>query len=568
MRHTIKSIDELMELINGYDAVSFDIFDTLIMRKTLQPEDVFLIVERKLTDRGCHCDFVTNRRRAILENVIANPNIHQIYDQFAEFTGLSAAECQDILRLEIEIEKRVLITRKAIAGVLQRIHDLGKPVFLITDMYLPADIIKEILTDLGITQYDDLLVSCDNHSLKTESLFSIYRKKHAFSHYLHIGDNPLSDIDCAERNDIDTVYLPSALKTFMEYDSQDLFKQADTIDKRNMLGFMLAEIYNDPFMLPQKREWHIQDMTLLALAPVVFCMIAKLKGIVEKGNYDQVLFASRDGYVLKKLYDEIKEKGDTKGVYFYTSRRAVTNLCCEDEQQILWLANLPYACGKENILKSVFGLADAKYDPEIEFNANILYNEAEIIEMSRERRDNYRRYLANIGVDKGTYLFVDLVSSGTCQMYLEKLIEGELTGYYLCKLKTDERVKEDLKYVSLYEPVTVGDNTYSFYQLYYLFESVLTSGEPSLDCFDKNADPVFLPEPRSNEEIEQVESLQRSLIAYFRDMWYLSGGLREPDAIYVDKLIGFWRDIIKTCVLSVNLRDDWMGTDIVVDSIR
>lgn len=567
MKYTIRSIDELMELINGYDAVSLDIFDTLIMRKTLQPEDVFLIVEQKLADRGCHCDFVTNRKRAILENVIANPNIFQIYDQFAEFTGLPAVECQDILRLEIDIEKRVLITRKAIAGVLQRIHDLGKPVFLITDMYLPADIIKEILTGLGITQYDDLLVSCDNHSLKTESLFAIYRKKHAYTRYLHIGDNPLADIECAERNGIDTVYLPSALKMFLECDSQELFKQADTIEKRNMLGFMLAEIYNDPFMLPQKREWHIQDMTLLALAPVVFCMIAKLKGIVEKGNYEQVLFASRDGYVLKKLYDEIKEKGDAEGVYFYTSRRAVTNIFCEDDQQILWLANLPYACGKENVLKNVFGLIDANYDQEKEFNANILNHKEGIAEISQERRDNYQRYLANIGVDKGTYLFVDLVSSGTCQMYLEKLIEGELTGYYLCKLKTGERAKEDLKYVSLYEPVSIGDNTYSFYQLYYLFESVLTSREPSLDCFDKNADPVFLPEPRSNEEIEQVESLQRSLIAYFRDMWYLSGGSRKPDAIYVDKLIGFWRDTIKNCVINVNLRDDWMGTDIVVDNM-
>ena len=30
-----------MEIISKYDVVSFDIFDTLIMRKTLTPEDVF-----------------------------------------------------------------------------------------------------------------------------------------------------------------------------------------------------------------------------------------------------------------------------------------------------------------------------------------------------------------------------------------------------------------------------------------------------------------------------------------------------------------------------------------------
>lgn len=567
MKHTVKNINELMQLIDDYDAVSFDIFDTLIMRKTLLPEDVFIIAEQKLNSRGYQCDFVSNRKRAILENTTANPNIHEIYEQFAEFSGLSVAECQDVMQAELDIEKKVLVSRRTVVETMKRIHNMGKPVFLITDMYLPADIIEEILAGLGVTDYDDLLVSCDNRTLKTENLFSVYLKKHPYNRYLHIGDNLSSDIECAEKNGIDTVYLPSALSVFREYDKKNLIAQADTIYKRNMLGYMLADLYNDPFSLPEEREWHIQDMTMIAMAPIVFCMVTRLKRVVEERHYGKVLFASRDGYLLKELYDEIRGENDPEAVYFYTSRRAVTNISCEDDYRILWLANLPYSYEKDKILEKVFGLSDAEYNEKEDFNANILNHKAEIIRISNERKENYRKYLDNIEVGRDTYLFVDLVSSGTCQMYMDRLIDGDLVGYYLCKLKTDEQAKENLDFISLYKPVPIGDETYNFYKLYYLFESVLTSGEPSLDCFDRDGNPVFLAETRSAEEINQVESLQRSLADYFREMWYLCEGMREPAVHYADGLIGFWREIVRQCAINVNLQDDWMGTQIIVNNI-
>lgn len=567
MRYTAKSMDELVCIANEYDAISFDIFDTLIMRKTLFPEDVFAIVERKLNGQGCVCNFTLNRKRVILENRIANPNIYEIYNQFAQFTGISANVCQDIMQLELDIEREVLVKREAVAETLKCIHDMGKPVFLITDMYLPADIIRGILAGLGITCYEDLLVSCDNRSLKVEDLFTIYKEKHPYNRYLHVGDNLVSDIESASKNGIDTVYLASALNIFRQCDSRGLLSQANTICERNMLGFMLADLYNNPFELPEEREWRLQDMAALTVAPVVFCMVAKLKEIAENGNYRKILFAARDGYLLKKMYEEVKGEKAPEAVYLYTSRKAVTNTNCEDEQQILWLANLPYSCRKEEILENVFGVLGAEYNEKEDFNTNILKYKAQIIQISSERAENYRKYLDNAGVGGDTYLFVDLVSAGTCQVYLNKLIEGELTGYYLCKLKTDETAKENLPCLSLYEPIPVGDETYGFYKLYYLFESILTSGEPSLDCFDRAGKPVFLEETRSAEEIDVVESLQGHLQDYLKKMWYLCDGQYESAEIFADKLIEYWRENVRQCAINVNLQDDWMGTQINVSGI-
>ena len=89
MRFQVNSKTELMEIIGRYDVVSFDIFDTLIMRKTLTPEDIFRIVENKIKNNNAGLDYFGNRQRAILENPIPNPNIYQIYDKFAELTGIT-----------------------------------------------------------------------------------------------------------------------------------------------------------------------------------------------------------------------------------------------------------------------------------------------------------------------------------------------------------------------------------------------------------------------------------------------------------------------------------------------
>ena len=42
-----KTNRKIIKKINKYDYISFDIFDTLIKRKTKRPEEVFSIIEEK-----------------------------------------------------------------------------------------------------------------------------------------------------------------------------------------------------------------------------------------------------------------------------------------------------------------------------------------------------------------------------------------------------------------------------------------------------------------------------------------------------------------------------------------
>lgn len=43
-----KSKEELKKELQQYDAISFDVFDTLIMRRILNPEDIFEMVDARI----------------------------------------------------------------------------------------------------------------------------------------------------------------------------------------------------------------------------------------------------------------------------------------------------------------------------------------------------------------------------------------------------------------------------------------------------------------------------------------------------------------------------------------
>jgi len=48
---TLSADNDLKRLINSKDIISFDIFDTVIVRKVLNPSDIFKIVEDLYTER-------------------------------------------------------------------------------------------------------------------------------------------------------------------------------------------------------------------------------------------------------------------------------------------------------------------------------------------------------------------------------------------------------------------------------------------------------------------------------------------------------------------------------------
>ena len=160
------------------------------MRKVLRPEDVFELIERKLQKQGRAIRNFKKKRIAAQEALgFSNPNIYDIYGKFQKKYKISDEQVQECIRLEIQIENEVLVPRTDMVDIFKKCVASGKKVSLITDMYLPACVLEDILDKNGIVGYQELFVSCDAKQLKLQGLFELYKEKVQDEKYLHIGDH-------------------------------------------------------------------------------------------------------------------------------------------------------------------------------------------------------------------------------------------------------------------------------------------------------------------------------------------------------------------------------------------
>lgn len=128
------SYKELKDKIDRADAVSFDIFDTLIMRKIFSPEDVFrLLGEKVRAELKLDCEIAGIRAQAAAK-CGSNATINEIYKQIKK-TNLTDTNIADIMQLEKDIDIDLCIARRDIADLYEYCLACGKKVYLISDMY-------------------------------------------------------------------------------------------------------------------------------------------------------------------------------------------------------------------------------------------------------------------------------------------------------------------------------------------------------------------------------------------------------------------------------------------------
>jgi hypothetical protein len=159
---------------------SWDVFDTLIARRCGAHDEIFEIMGVTLGK-----DFKARRLRAeaVARAFKSNISIEDIYDELQKLAGWSVEDRGRALELEISTEFANVIP---ITENLARVRDGD---ILVSDMYLPRDVILELLRRAGLSKEVDLFVSArgksDGHIWKSIRQKYIIKK--------HTGDNPGSD---------------------------------------------------------------------------------------------------------------------------------------------------------------------------------------------------------------------------------------------------------------------------------------------------------------------------------------------------------------------------------------
>jgi len=423
--------------------VSFDIFDTLVFRDVSLPSDIFFKLGENEYVKDIFLDASTFKNirikaesKARKVSTLEEITLDEIYNQI----DILDSQKEVIKQLEIEYEKNSLFVNKQIEKWMISARNKNIKVILVSDMYFSKEVIEKVVIEK--LKIKDIEIFISSEIKKTKSKKSLYRyiqKKYSleYSHWLHVGDNIVSDINNAKGLGINTIHYCIDKNTREQF----LIEHGYIKDDLGIVdSIRKITVINNCF--EDKNSVFYYNLGATLFGPLLWEFSHWLKEVYEKFNISQICFIMREGKIFKeyfeKLFDNIpckliyasrkstflasldEEKFDIKEFNFYNYR----DLTLEDFHKIFKIelsellvafkhikiedANQTYIKGKNLIDLCIenFNLKKEKLKENILNDKSIL-----------------KEYLEGIGIEKGV-LLVDFGGTGTIPMRLNKFLKG------------------------------------------------------------------------------------------------------------------------------------------------
>ena len=250
---------ELIKMAAEAEVISFDLFDTLVMRKVMSYTDVFDIL---LRDKGIIIPDFAKHRLFAEKNLSKEkpPRLEQIYEAVLRSAGGAFLSAEELAEQEWQLDFSLLSVRESVKDVFDSFVSMGKRIIITTDTYYSKQQITEILDKFGFHGYDDLLVSCEYGTAKTQELFSILSEKYSGKRILHIGDDEFADIEKSRSHGIASFRIYSAAALLNALGGLGAEDEISSISDRVKMGIFLSRIFNDPFRFEdEERRLSVKD---------------------------------------------------------------------------------------------------------------------------------------------------------------------------------------------------------------------------------------------------------------------------------------------------------------------
>lgn len=539
------SYEELKGKIDQSDIVSFDIFDTLIMRKIFSPEDVFRLLNYKVRGNLNITIDIGMIRAKTAANCGTCASIDEIYDAIKKETSLSKDIIDKIKKIEKDIDINLCDARKDIAGLYEYCISIGKEIYLISDMYYKLEDIKEILDKCGLSIIDDehIWISCEKKkdkisgSMWQEYFNKIINEKKC----LHVGDNITGDICNPQEYGIDTYYVMSAKEMLLNSSAKDLCAYVNTVTDSVCMGLVIEKLFNSPFALAEnKGKISFVDSELYGYClygPLIEKFLIWLYYNSRNDGINKLLFFARDGYFLEKDYKIVSELLDDgyrqDWCYLPISRRLIYMAAMENEEDFKRVAAFPYVGTFVEYMKSRFNvestnstsdynnkMINAVGDSDKLLNLIEPYKEKIIAEVELERKNYYRFLKKNNIFDDGLKVgTVDLGYYGTNQYYLQKFTDIKTKGYcfYACLSEDSVYINDiDMKGCFQYGTDYTAENSLAKKKNMYI-ETFLTAPHGMIRYIDSSEKIICEPDKNSQKNFYIKEQVNEGTVKFISD---------------------------------------------------
>lgn len=515
--------------------IAFDIFDTLLSRPLLDPETIKLIVARRLGGEEGQ-QYLSMRPIAEQQARVskgADVNLDEIYTSLGEMTGIAKHRLSEIRQLEETVERASLKPRVEVVSLYKDALATGKPVLILSDMFLFRNMLESILHQHGITGWNTLFVS--NEVGLRKDTGKLY--EYIFRHYgispeelVMIGDNERADFQIPMDMGAQAIPLlrpvefARGLPRFTHLITAH--EQKRDLDAEITLGLVVQKNFDpisypafDPFSLVQVTP---HNLGYSLVGPLLVSFAQWLLETARADGMESLYFLSREGKPIKALYDCWVEgvENAPKSEYLVVSRRAAGLAAISSLDDIFDIAKTTYYSNKlEGFLHTRYGihLSDERWSElaqtfkmdrdtlvsveqrNIEPLAPFLQAvEGEIMARVQIERRALLRYLEIQGVTgNDRQAVVDVGYGGSVQGYINKLLAQEalsqkaipkkLHGYYLM---TDERAKKVAETYNVFlrggalENVNLSSNMPVMYRDSFYIEKLLSTNEPQIEYYE------------------------------------------------------------------------------------
>jgi len=304
--------------LQDYDIISFDVFDTLLLRPFSEPTDIFFFLGEKL-------GIMDFKRIRIQQEFLARKEHEKKYGDnevtFAEIWERMEREvgvpANEGMRAEMDAEEYFCFANPFMLELFNALKEMGKTIIAVSDMYLPSDFVGRLLEKNGFTGIEKIYMSCEyGKSKSVGDLYGVVKDTYAKAlRLVHIGDNEYSDVKKAKEAGLSAYIYPNvnaAGKLARAYDMSPLIGGA-------YRGVVNARLYTGLKKYPPEYEYGYIYGGILVLG---YCSF--IREYCRTHGVDKILFLSRDGDIIKQAYDFLYPGENTE--YMYISRSVVTKL--------------------------------------------------------------------------------------------------------------------------------------------------------------------------------------------------------------------------------------------------
>lgn len=502
--------NDIIERIKDKKYVSFDMFETIVVRNVTCPEHIFEIVEKEYAKKDSRYLNFSQRRQhaeqaAIRKSNKAEINLSDIYKELGE-------ESKDFINAELSTEMNSIIANAFFTPVFEYCKATNKIVIIASDMYLDKAFIADMLKKVGIN-YDYLFVSSDIQKRKsTGSLFKHILKELDISRsdLVHIGNNRKSDFLIPRLLGIDAIHY-----------KYNIFQFSNVTE-----SLAEAKLYHS-YIEEGEKSWYKEGY--YNFGPLLYGFCTWLHKQFIDNNIDQICFLARDGKIVMDAYASIYGQG---GTYIYASRRSLTVPMLTDVNGFKEICEVvPYIKRVERVkdLLHKVGVEDEELVKKAEellgeyvSRSDLLGEKGcdlfKVIEHAmktnaRIESTNAVAYLKE-NLTGNNIALVDIGWYGTMQNAIEKFVHSEIDntisffGYYIGYIKSDKHYYPNMKAEGyVYDYQKDKKDTDVIFGFNGLIESFFTTNHGSTKRYQNRGGDIEV-------ELEAEENIQKWLIDY------------------------------------------------------